>query len=224
MANLTTAYEKLKEKNPKARITQSYLRSDVILGTAQTINFALLANQAMISAKEIRLQMSDAFCVTAWTIKLYKSADTAAPLTAANVAKAIDYNYPQPAVFTASNEAANLENIYNSSMQVTINKNVIFSAYPCYKFRRVNQSQLGTTTAVLAGPTAYTIASEQQAGVDNGLVGLTPTFNLQGAWNMQFTLNCPASTAMAGTSSTNVVSLILEGFLLQNAAQYFFPE
>lgn len=222
MANTSFVLSELKRKNaPGTVITQSFLRSDVILGTSGPVNFAFLQNQSIVSAKEVRLQPSDAFCVTSMALKIYKSADTTG-LTNNGVAITVDYSYPNPAIFTGANEAVNLENLFNGYLSLVVNKSVIYSAFPAYKFRRVNTTQLGVTSAAIAGPVQYKIPTEEQAGVNNGLVSLEPTINLMGSWNLQFTLNCPGNLNLAGTSSTNVCSLILDGFLLQNAAEYIF--
>lgn len=220
MANLQFVYETLKKKNPGAIITQGFLRSDVQLTASNSnINFSFLQTQNITTVKCQTLQPADAFCVTAMALKIYKSTDIATP-SAANVAKTIDYSYPQPSVFSKSGESANLESLFNGNLQVTIQKRVIFSQFPAYKFRRVNTSQYGTQSAT----TFQTAQSEEQYGVNGGLVALEPTINMQGSWTMAFQLVPPAALDMTGTSSINFVSLVLDGFLLQNAASYNFAE
>jgi len=220
MANLQYVYETLKKRNPGAYITQGFLRSDVQLTASNSnLNFSFLQTQNITTAKCVTLQPADAFCVTAMALKIYKSTDTATP-SPANVAKTIDYSYPQPAVFAKSGEALALESLYNGLLQVTIQKRVIFSQFPAYKFRRVNTAQYGTQSAT----TFQTSPSEESYGVSASLVALEPTINMQGSWTMNFQLIPPASLDMTGTSSINFVSLILDGFLLQNAASYNFAE
>ena len=84
----------------------------------------------------------------------------------------------------------------------------------------MNTSQYGTQSAT----TFQTAQSEEQYGVNGGLVALEPTINMQGSWTMAFQLVPPAALDMTGTSSINFVSLVLDGFLLQNAASYNFAE
>ena len=148
MANKQFVRQILKQNNPNTVITEGFLRSDVLLTASNAnITFPFLLAQSQATAKCYPLNPADGFCVTAMSLKIYKSADTAAPSTANNIAKTIDYSYPTPAVFSKSGEAANMESLYNAIMKVTINNNVIFSQYPVFKFRRVNTSQQGTQSA-----------------------------------------------------------------------------
>ena len=223
MANLQYVYETLKKKNPGAFITQGFLRSDVLLTAANSnINFSFLQTQSIPTVKCQTLQPADAFCVTAIAMKIYKdTVDTGAGVvTPAGIAPTVDYSYPNASVFSGSGEAANLESLYNGFLQVTIQKRVIFSQFPAYKFRRVNTSQKGTQSAT----TFATAPAEEQYGVNGSLVGLEPTINMNGGWTMNFQLIPPAALNLAGTSSNNFVSLILDGFLLQNAANYSFAD
>lgn len=222
MGNLKYVYDTLKRKNPTAFITQGYLRSDLQLGSSNAnLTFNFLANQTVVTAKCMPLQQADAFCVTAMSMKIYKSATD---LTASNVAQTIDMNYPNVKVFSKSGEAGNLESLYNSYLQVTIQKRIVFSQYPAWKFRRVNTSQQSSQTGLIAGPIYSVVSAEEQAGVSNGLVALEPTINMQGGWTMSFTIVPPAALDLTGTSSVNCVSLLLDGFLLQNAASYNFVD
>ncbi len=214
MANLQFVREILKKNNPGSVITQGFLRSDVLLTASNAnITFPFLLAQSQATVKCYPLNPADAFCVTAMSLKIYKSADTASP-TATNISKTIDYSYPNPSVFSKSGEAANLESLYNGVMKVTINNNVVFSQFPVFKFRRVNTSQQGTQSAT----TFQATQSEEQNGLANGLVPLEPTINMLGNWTMQFQLIPPAALDLTGTTSTNYVSLILDGFLLQQGA------
>ena len=215
MANKQFVRQILKTNNPNTVITEGFLRSDVLLTSSNAnITFPFLLAQSQATAKCYPLNPADGFCVTAMSLKIYKSADTAAPSTATNIAKTIDYSYPNPSVFSKSGEAANLESLYNALMKVTINNNVIFSQYPVFKFRRVNTSQQGTQSAT----TFQATQSEEQNGLANGLVPLEPTINMLGNWTMVFQLIPPAALDLTGTTSTNYISLILDGFLLQQGA------
>jgi len=219
MANLQYVKEVLKKANPNAVITQGYLRNDIALAASNAnLTFQLLQSQNQSTVKCMPLQAADGFCVTAMSIKIYKSVDG----TPANIAQTIDFSYPNPKVFTKAGEASNLESIFNGYMSVTIQKKQIFSQFPMWKFRRVNTSQQGSQTGINATPAYSIVTSEEQNGAWNGLVPLEPTINLQGGWTCNFQVIPPASLDLTGTSSTNYISLILDGFLLQNCATYDF--
>ena len=114
MANLQYVREILKKNNPGTTITQGFLRSDVLLTASNAnITFPFLLAQSPATAKCYPLNPADGFCVCAMSMKIYKSADTAAPSTANNIAKTIDFSYPSPGIFTKAGEAANLESLYN---------------------------------------------------------------------------------------------------------------
>ena len=218
MANLPFVLEKLRTNNPKSVITQGYLRSDVLLTASNAnITFPFLLAQLQTTVKCMPIQPGDAFCICAWALKIYKSADTGAA-TAGNISQTVDYSYPNPNVFTKSGEASNLESLFNGYLKIIMNNNVINSQYPAYKFRRVNTSQKGSQTGVAAGPIYSTVSSEEQNFVSNGLVALEPTINFLGNWNFQAQLIPPAALDLTGTASTNYVSLILDGFLIQQGA------
>lgn len=226
MANLETTLAYIRSKNPDAAITQGFLRSDIVLSAnVQTLNFNLTVNNpnsgsANLTAKErpFRLKLSDAFCVTAMGIWLY-SYPAAAP-TDAQFGSSIDYSYPNLTALGAG--STNMEALYNGALTVTINKEQIFTQFPTRYFRKVSTAQLGATTAAIAGPVVYTTPYDEQTGYESGFYPITPTINLQGAWDMQFQLSLPAGYDMTAASRVSYCSLALQGYLLPNCAQYEF--
>lgn len=220
--------QKAKAAYPNAIITEGFLRSDVpVSGTVSSLNFNFLASQPNSGAtsltpkeRNLRLKLSDAFLVTGWKLCIYKAG--AATPTELQQSTPIEYSYPNRAVFTGSGEADNFETLYNSVMNVTVNKTEYFTQYWTNVFRRVNQAQLGATTAAITGPVTYTQPAEQQDGKNNGFVGVEQTFYMSGAWDMSFGLTLPTGANLAGTSSLNYVSLILAGFVIGNGATYKF--
>jgi hypothetical protein len=220
--------QKAKAAYPNAIITEGFLRSDIpVSSTVSSLNFNFLASQPNSGAtsltpkeRNLRLKLSDAFLVTGWKLCIYKAG--AASPTEAQQSTPVEYSYPNASVFSGSGEAANFEALYNSVMNVTVNKTEYFSQYWANVFRRVNQAQAGAVTAAITGPTTYTTPAEQQDGKNNGFVGIEQTFYMSGAWDMSFQLILPSAVSLAGTSSLNYVSLILAGFVIGNGAQYKF--
>jgi hypothetical protein len=231
--NKAIELQKAKSVFPGEFITEGILRSDIpVTGAVSNLSFKYLAStpnagatQLTVKERLFRLQLADAFMATGWKLVIYKA--PAATPTDAQIATSIDYSYPQPAVFTGSDEAPNFEALYQSQLQVTINKTVYFTQYWTNVFRRVNQAQLGTTTAATFvtgddAATAYTQASEQMDGKNNGFVPIEQPFYMSGAWDMPFNLTLPTSVNLAGTTSVNYVSLVLAGFVISNGAKYQF--
>ncbi len=231
--NLKMTYDRLKAANPGARITQGGIISENLLNATATnsINFNLKENQpnsnnsGSITVNEQRLKLSDAFCVTSWSIQIRRVTQAGATATLAEIGGGIPYNFVNTTVFTVAAEQTALRNIFNGSLGVTINKQQIYTQYPTRGFENVPTSQKGTTTAAIAGPVAYTIDRDGKKSLTDGFVPLWPTINLQGAWDMNFVLNLPSAVAMGATGNfSNYAVLFLDGFLLQNAANYSFPE
>lgn len=231
--NLKLTYDRLRAANPGARITQGSIVSEQLLNSTATnsINFNLKENQpnsnnsGAITVNEQRLKLSDAFCVTNWSIQIRRVTQAGATATVAEIGGGILYNFVNTTAFTVAAEQTALRNIFNGFLAVTINKQQIYTQYPTRGFENVPTSQKGTTTAAIAGPTTYTIDRDGRDGLTDGFIPLWPTINLQGAWDMSFLLNLPAAVAMGATGNfSNYAVLLLDGYLLQNAANYSFPE
>lgn len=229
--NLRLTYERLKASNQDARITQGSLVSEVLLtGSQQNLQFNLKENQPNagsnnLTPNEQRLKLSDAFCITNVSIQIRRVTQAGATATATEINQGLLYTFANPNVFTGSGEAAALRSIANGILTVTVNKQQIYTQFPARGFTKIGTSQQGTTTAAIAGPTTYTIARDERNGLIDGFVPLWPTINLQGAWDMIFQLNLGIAQSMGATGNfSNYATLLLDGFLLQNAAKYIFPE
>lgn len=231
--NLKMTYDRLKAVNGDARITQGSIVSEQLLNSTATnsVLFNLKENQpnsnnsGAITVNEQRLKLSDAFCVTSWSIQIRRVVQAGATATVAEIGGGILYNNVNSAVFTAAAEITALQNIFNGFLAVTINKQQIYTQYPCRGFESVPTAQKGTTTAAIAGPVQYLQSRDGRKGLTDGFIPLWPTINLQGAWDMSFLLNLPAAVVMGATGNfSNYATLVLDGFLLQNAAKYNFPE
>lgn len=192
-------------------ITASYLRSEVILGTTSTVRFPILTQDSSPNVNERRLNVADAFQVTSLGIFIYKIA------TGANISSGILNTFPNPLVYTGSGEAANLQGIYNGSLNVTIDRKEIIPAIDCLNFYNVGIAQQAVLTAASGTGNAY---QASQYTNDFGFYTVTPTFKMSGNLVNEITLNLPESVNLAGTSSTNRVVLITRGFLIQGGAQF----
>lgn len=197
--------------NRNVIITPSFLRLErTVTGSISSLEFFTLQTEGSVLSTERRLQLPDTFVVGAVGLFISKIASTN---TAEDNAKTILRSFPNPQVFTGSGEADNLMAIYNGFMSLRINSTVIIDSLPCYEFYDAAQSQQGVGSAATSN---QPVQRDQFNGNMSGYVPINPTVNLDGSKKIQWTLNLPASTNLAGTSSTNKLSLILKGFLVQN--------
>ena len=193
-------------------ITQSYLRSESILGTQSQINFPVLVNQNVVSINEKRLALPDVFVITSMAISIYKVA------TGAPVSSGILRTYPNTAIFSGANEARNLQSLYNGFLTIRVNQTVWIDSLDVQRFYRVPVSQEGVAVSTAASNNVI-----QRDGYDNGdfpWYSTTPGIELSGATKNDISVTLPESIALGGTSSTNYAVFYARGFLCQNGANF----
>lgn len=220
-------YNKLQDKYPGKVVTDSYLLLQAcIQSVTNTVKFPVLTNETLnsipTSVVEVRLDITDRFCAFDWALMIRKAGSSAVnQATPAEMAYSIPLTYPNSAVFTASNEARNLEALYNGNLKVTIDSDVYYQAYPCRNFYRVPTSQKGVTTSSFTGtpPTQYLIPDDGWDSMNYSFATVTPNFEFSGIGKNVVELTIPAPSSMAGTSSQNYVDLVVRGFLIQNVNQ-----
>lgn len=197
--------------------SQSYLRLEsAVLGTQSEITFNVLNNEGTVNETEQRLALTDTFTVTELGIFLMKVT------TAGTNRSGVLHTFPNANVFTGSGESANLQNIYNGYFKATVNGVQYIPKMDMLRFYRVGAAQktVGTSTYDATNNTSNKYLESTWDNPNYGFYPLTPQLNLSGAWKNSLAITCPASVAMAGTSSSNYVVLILRGFLNQNAANF----
>lgn len=216
--------QSLRGQYPGSIITQSYLRSEVQLGTTATSQFAfnILANQGTPASTERRLQITDRFAVTAVSVMLLNSAATAGVIAAADRSQAKLYTWNSPAKFTAAN-ALTLESVYNGFLRMIIDGTTYVDSLDARRFYRVPVSQQGTAVSTFTPDTASKFGAIQADGYDGThypFAQLTPAIVLNGAGRNEITLNTPEATAVSpSATSANVLVLYMRGWLIQNASQ-----
>lgn len=224
--NLKLTYDKLKAANQGATITQGSIISEYQMTAAtQNVNFAVTQTQKPNpSINDILLKQSDAFCVTAMSVQIRRVTQAGAVATAAEIADGPLYTFANPDVFVTT-EAAAIRTIYNSTMQLVVNKKQIYTQIRGGLFEYVPNLQQGQVSAAIAGPVTYPVRRDAKKALVDGFFPLWPTINLSGAWDVNFQLNLPASVNMTAAGNfQNRLVLVLDGFLLQNSAQYTFPD
>lgn len=205
-------FNELEKKFPGKIVTPSYLRLEKeVTGTVSAIDFLTLQQEGSVLSTERRLNLPDLFVVSGVGLFISKIA-SATPTAALHATKTLR-SFPNPQVFSGSGEAVNLMALYNSYLSLRVNSTVVIDSMHCMDFYDAGNYQQGVgSTAVSNVP----VQADQFDGNSNGYVQLNPTINLDGSKKIQWSVTLPASINLAGTSSTNVVSLILRGFLVQN--------
>jgi len=204
--------------------TQGYLRlaANVQTGAAlNSITWNVLSNQGTVRATEVRLDITDMFTVTHWGLYLVKSGTTTTS-TDAELATTHLFTNPNPLTFIGAGESANLMNVYNGFMSVTVDRNKIIDKYDAMRYYRVGTAQKGVNQAAIAAPPAGTSNSYVDDSWDNvsyGMANCDPNVTLNGVGDNNITLTLPSAANLSGTTSTNFVFLIMRGIRWQNASK-----
>lgn len=195
--------------------TQGYLRLAVNLqATAlNAVTFNVLSNQGTTRATERRLDITDMFTVTHWGIFIMK-AGASTTATDSEISASRLYTYPNAGVFTAAGEAANLMNIYNGFISVTVDRERIIDSYDTYRFYRAGVAQ---NTVLSAAGSAYN--ADEWQGPNYGMAEVSPEITLNGVGDNNITLQLPSSVNLSGTATTNFVFLVARGIRWQNASK-----
>lgn len=213
-------YDAVKRKYsgyPNTIVTDAYMRCEVsIQGTVNAVQFNTLINQGSQNNTEVRLNMTDRFCVASMGLFLMK-AGTTTTATQAQIGSARLQTYPNRAVFSAANEADNLQQIYNGQLQVKINSVVFYQNWDVMRHYRVPTSQQGVAVSTVA--TDGIIPVSGYDSVAYPFSSVVPSFELDGKGKNEINLVLPNSTNLGGTNSQNFVVLILRGLLIQNGSE-----
>jgi len=187
-----------------AKLTQSYLRSEVALSTSiANYHLPVLVNDTQNGASRVnekRLNLQDIFVTTeiAVLIGVGSATNTKAPL----------YTYPNQSVFTAATDD-DLLSIYNGYLNLTINNEQVLPAWDVLRHYFVPQTQGGV------GITAQTVFPiDQWAASQDGFYPVEPGIVMNGAANINFQLT--ANGAPATVLANSFICVIQRGILCQN--------
>ena len=202
------------------RATQGSLRLEVNLGTSASYTFAVNDNQTKL-VTEIRLRSGDAFVPTKVGLFTRKSAG-ATPTDAAHAVSVLQ-TYPNSIVYSQTNEAANLEAIYSSRLQITVNSVNLTETIDTINFRRVDMAQQGvavSTQGAGSAPGIYQKSAWQ--GGDYGFINYEQDICFNGQANNNVILNLATAVNCTDQQTTaltqNYAVLIFRGILLLNGA------
>lgn len=164
----------------RAKLTQSYLRSEVPLttGTSQ-YNIPILTNQnpyGSTTQTEKRLALQDTFFIGSLGVFL------AVKASASDLSYQI---YPYPSLyagFTAAEQLA-MNAFYNGWISLTVGQNVLITQWDLWRHYNTNQTQGGAPA---------TAPLDQFCGASDGFYPVEPNVTHIGSTNIQMTLTLPA--------------------------------
>ena len=180
-----------------AKLTQSYLRSEVALSTSiANYHIPVLVNDTQNGSTRVnekRLNLQDIFVTTeiAVLIGIGTATNTAAKL----------YTYPNATAFTSATDD-NLWSIYNGFLNLTINNEQILPAWDVIRHYFVPQTQQSAST------------TDQWAAGSDAFYPVEPGIVMNGAANINFQLT--ANGAPATITTNSFIAVIQRGILCQN--------
>jgi hypothetical protein len=187
------------------KLTQSSLRLELpyVIGNNQ-YNFNVLVNQAQpaINNTEVRLNLQDSFVLS--SLGFFSGL----PSSAVDNTFKLD-TYLNTTKYGAADALA-MQVIYNSTLQLSVNRNVLIPNWDMWKHWYVPQTQQ-TVSPLVAGDD-----DSQYRGAEDGFYPVEPNITLIGSKNTQIGLNIngPGISAIAANSR---VILLLRGVLVQNS-------
>lgn len=180
-----------------AKLTQSYLRSEVALSTSiANYHIPVLVNDTQNGSTRVnekRLNLQDIFVTTeiAVLIGIGTSSNTAAKL----------YTYANATAFTSTSDD-DLWSIYNGFLNLTINNEQILPAWDVIRHYFVPQTQQSAST------------TDQWAAGSDAFYPVEPGIVMNGAANINFQLT--ANGAPATITTNSFIAVIQRGILCQN--------
>lgn len=182
----------------KARLTQSYIRAEVLAATNKTVyNFPILVNQpdeSNFSTQE-KLNLQDAFVASEFG--LFVAAPASATATAFGLT-----TYDDETILGAAPAAA-INSMYNGKLVVTLNNNVIVPNWDALRCKFVPRQQ-GTAVQEVNNLNFS----------ENGFYPVEPNLVISGAGNYQIQLVLPS--ALSAVAANQRIVLIIRGILAQN--------
>ena len=187
-----------------AKLTQSYLRSEVALSTSiANYHLPVLVNDTQNGASRINqksLNLQDIFVLTDLAVYIGVGSATST--------KAQLYSYPNSSIFTSATDD-DLWSIYNGYLNLTINNEQVLPAWDVLRHYFAPQTQGGV------GITAQTVFPVDQFDASNdGFYPVEPGIVMNGAANINFQLT--ANGAPATVLADSFIAVVQRGILCQN--------
>lgn len=189
------------------KLTNSDLRLEQALAVNKTqYQFPVLVNNNgpanTLFNTEIRLNQQDSFVASAWGFFI------AAPSSAVDTTFIL-HTYPSPLTFTGGATAA-AETLYNSTLQIAVNNDIVMPVMSTRRFRYVPPAQ-----AVAAAANQNGIAYDGIDMTSSAFTIVEPLILFIGSKNTVINLFLPAAMAAVQANMRGV--MIFEGLLAQNS-------
>ena len=218
-------------------IQESFLRSDVLLGTASSYTFSVNesdganVNGLTILPTTQRINQNDVFEACEWALVVWnQNTKDSTPYSTRRL-----YTYPNPNVFTGGavagvTEADAIESLYNGgTLNVKVGTTTLIQNLDTFRFLRVPTSQEGTVTAAAedTGTSVYNTYKIARDGYNNAafpfdenIPFLTLNGNGKNTVSLDLVEGVNFNPAFYGhADSANYVSLYVRGFLVANGAK-----
>lgn len=187
----------------KVKLTQGSLRFSQPLSAAQTLyQFPILVNETQLGIfnTEQRLNLQDSFVVS--ELGVFVSNPGSGTATAYRL-----LTYPNFVEFGAANAAA-LQGLYNGSLKLTVNNDVLIPNWDLWRHYVTNQTQ--QTAALAAGS-----PNDQFDGSKDGFYPVEPNVVFIGSKNNILQIQLPA--AIATVTAFSRIEIVVRGVLAQNS-------
>lgn len=197
---------------------ESYLRSEVILGSDSRISFEIQENVSSglaIRKTEKRLKQSDTFTVTGIGFFIGRCVNLS---SGTNSGFVIPRCFPNPQIFTGTTtvtEANELQKIYNGFMTVQRDQTKYFEALPMMDHYCVTEAQQGVAISTVATTGLY--QRDGHFNREQGFRKINPTFDIVGTKKCEISIQLPDTAVMTcqTAGSDNIGILILRGLVEQ---------
>ena len=188
-----------------AKLTQSYLRSEVALSTSvANYHIPVLVNDTQngaVRVNEKRLALQDLFICTELAVMFGVGSSTTTNTKL--------YSYNNGNIFSTSTSAADLLSLYNGYLNLSVNNELVLPAWDVLRHYFVPQTQ-GSV-----GVTAQTIFPIDQVDMENSpFYPVEPGIVMNGAANINFQLT--ANGAPAAITTNSFLCVVQRGILCQN--------
>lgn len=209
-------------KETQSRTAIGTIRLEVLLAANGQYTFQVTENQQPVkNVTEVRVRQADVFIPLSVGFFIKRVTAAAAAFTDAEHAYSKLHTFPDQYVFTAANEARNLEALYNSNLQFNAGNQTLIQAMDVMQFRRVGMAQEGMQASQQAAAvgTNGSYSRSQWDSADFGMAPLLQKIAFNGNANQNIVLQLPAAVdCAAAANSGNYATLIMRGVQIFNAS------
>jgi hypothetical protein len=205
------------------RTSQHSIRLEVLLAANGQYTFQINETQSPgKNATEVRVRQADVFIPLSMGLFIKRATVAAAPITDAEHAYSTLHTFPDSYVFTAANEARNLEAIYNSTLQFNLGNQTLIQSLDVLQFRRVGMAQqaMQASQQAAAVGTNGSYSRSQWDGADYGMAPVLQHMAFNGNANQNIVLQLPAAVdCAAAAGSANYATIQMRGIVIFNASE-----